>query len=79
MRLNIRERCQKVFQAFSAKGHLTLRAIAYATGMSKSSVHRHQQAMKGLSRHKGKKVPDGLERFLYLRSVNVNWQGNSCF
>ena len=46
MKLNIRERCQKIFQSFSAKGHPTIRAIAEATGIYKSSVHRHQQAMK---------------------------------
>ncbi len=46
MRLNIRERCQKVFQVCSTKGHRTIRALAQATGISKSSVHRHQQAMQ---------------------------------
>jgi len=51
MRFNIQERCQKVFQSFSAKGQLTIRAIAQATGMSKSSVHRHQQAMKRRHQH----------------------------
>jgi hypothetical protein len=51
MRLNIRERCQKVFQAFSAKGYLTIRAIAQTTGISKSSVHRHQQALKRRHQH----------------------------
>jgi len=45
MKLNIRERCQKVFQALASPGHLTVRAIAKAIGISKSSVHRHQQAM----------------------------------
>lgn len=46
MRLNLRERCQKVFQVCSTKGHRTIRDLAPVTGISKSSVHRHQQAMK---------------------------------
>lgn len=45
MNLNIRERCQKVFQALARPGQRTVRAIAQAIGVSKSSVHRHQQAM----------------------------------
>lgn len=45
MKLNIRERCQKVFLAVSSQGSQTMRAIAKATGISKSSVHRHRQAI----------------------------------
>jgi len=51
MKLNIRERCQKVFQALASPGHLTVRAIAKAIGVSKSSVHRHQQAMTRRNQH----------------------------
>ena len=45
MKLNIRERGEKIFQAISDKGKQTIRAIAQALGLSKSSVHRHQQAI----------------------------------
>ena len=45
MNFNIRERCQKVFQALARPGQRTVRAIAQAIGVSKSSVHRPQQAM----------------------------------
>jgi hypothetical protein len=44
MSLTIRERGQKVFQASKDKTWQSLEAIASATGISKSSVHRHQQA-----------------------------------
>jgi DNA-binding IclR family transcriptional regulator len=45
MKLAIRERAQKVFQALSDVKKLSIRGIAQAMGLSKSSVHRHQQAM----------------------------------
>lgn len=41
MNLNIKERCQKVFQCLSENTQKSLRAIASATGIPKSSVHRH--------------------------------------
>lgn len=42
----IRERGKKVFQAVKETSCQGIAAIASATGMSKSSVHRHQQAIK---------------------------------
>ena len=47
----IRERGQKVFQAVKGKTCQGITAIASATGMSQSSVHRHQQAVKRRSRY----------------------------
>jgi AcrR family transcriptional regulator len=44
MKLNIRERAQKVFQTASDLRRHSIRAIAKATGFSKSAVHRHHQA-----------------------------------
>ena len=41
MKLNIRERCQKVWHCLSQKTQQSVRAIAAATGIPKSSVHRH--------------------------------------
>ena len=42
----IRERGKKVFQAVKETSCQGIAAIASATRMSKSSVHRHQQAIK---------------------------------
>jgi hypothetical protein len=46
MTLNIKERCQKVFSYISGNTHQSLRAIAALTGLPKSSVARHVQALK---------------------------------
>lgn len=46
MRLTIRERSQKVAACVKENVQQTLGAIAATTGMSLSSVYRHQQAMK---------------------------------
>ncbi len=51
MKFTIGERAQKVFQAVTRQGHQTVRAIAKATGFSKSSVHRHQQAIACRHQH----------------------------
>lgn len=51
MKFTIGERAQKVFQAVTRQGHQTIRAIAKATGFSKSSVHRHQQAIARRHQH----------------------------
>jgi hypothetical protein len=41
MKINIRERCQKVSQCFKKAVHLSRRDIAQVLGISKSSVQRH--------------------------------------
>ncbi|MEM8807177.1 MAG: DUF6399 domain-containing protein [Cyanobacteria bacterium P01_G01_bin.38] len=46
MSQTIRERGKKVFQAVKEKSCQGLEAIARATGMSKSSVHRHQKGIE---------------------------------
>ncbi len=46
MSQTIRERSQKVFQAGQEKLCQGIAAIAAATGISKSSVHRHQQGIQ---------------------------------
>jgi len=45
MKLNIKERYQKVLQCLGEKTQQSIRAIAAATGIPKSSVHRHLQRM----------------------------------
>ncbi len=43
--MNLRQRCQQVFGAMREEAQRSLRKIAAATGIPKSSVHRHKQAM----------------------------------
>ena len=45
MSLTIRERCQAVTDCLFEQGVKGIAKIAAATGLSKSSVHRHQQAI----------------------------------
>ncbi|WP_235111727.1 MULTISPECIES: helix-turn-helix domain-containing protein [Acaryochloris] len=45
MSLTIRERCQAVTDCLFKQGVKGIAKIAAATGLSKSSVHRHQQAI----------------------------------
>lgn len=45
MNLNIRERCQKVVEYVKINKPATLAEIATATGLSNSSVYRHQKAV----------------------------------
>ena len=45
MSLTIRERCRKVAECVNNKGLATIESIAKVTGLSKSSVHRHLQAI----------------------------------
>lgn len=45
MSITIRQRCQAVAQCIYEQGVQGIQAIATATGLSKSSVHRHQQAI----------------------------------
>jgi len=51
MSQTIRERGQKVFQAVKEKPAQGIQAIVSATGISKSSVHRHQQAIERRNQH----------------------------
>ena len=45
MSLSLRERCQKVAECIHIKGLQGLKVIANATGLTISSVYRHQQAI----------------------------------
>ncbi len=44
--MNLRQRCQQVFDAISEGGQRSIRRIAAATGIPKSSVHRHQRVIE---------------------------------
>ncbi|MFM7448016.1 MAG: DUF6399 domain-containing protein [Leptolyngbyaceae cyanobacterium] len=65
MSINIRERCQKVLQCLSEKTHQSLRAIAAATGIPKSSVHRHLKAMERRQQY--------AESYLWETVEGANW------
>ncbi len=43
--MKLRQRSQQVFEAIREGGQRSIRKIAEATGIAKSSVHRHQQAI----------------------------------
>ncbi len=45
MNLSIRQRCQKVAECIQTKGRKKLRELAQETGLTISSVYRHQQAL----------------------------------
>jgi hypothetical protein len=51
MNLNIKERCQKVFQCIRKTIQKSIRAIATATGIPKSSVGRHMRTIKRRQQH----------------------------
>ena len=44
--MQLRQRSQQVFEAIKQGGKRSIRKIAEATGIAKSSVHRHQQAIE---------------------------------
>jgi len=44
--MKLRQRSQQVFEAIKQGGKRSIRKIAEATGIAKSSVHRHQQAIE---------------------------------
>jgi len=49
--MKLRQRSQQVFEAIKQEGKRSIRKIAEATGIAKSSVHRHQQAMRRRNRY----------------------------
>ena len=51
MSLSIRQRCQKVAECIHLKGLQGLEAIANASGLTISSVYRHQQAIARRKNH----------------------------
>jgi len=44
--MNLRQRCQQVFDAIREGGQRSIRRIAAATGIPKSSIHRHGSDME---------------------------------
>lgn len=65
MKLNIKERCQKVLHCLSVKAQQSIRAIAVATGIPKSSVHRHLRAIARRQQH--------AESYLWETEEGAEW------
>src|SRR6056297_3907260 len=49
--MSIRTRCTQVFTFFQQNKSDTIRKAAAATGISKSSAHRHKQAIRNRNRY----------------------------
>ncbi|ASC72638.1 hypothetical protein XM38_035960 [Halomicronema hongdechloris C2206] len=62
---NIRQRRQQIAARLAEQGAQTIRAIATATGIPKSSVHRHQQGLK-----QGHQYPEAA---LWQTDVGEEW------
>lgn len=74
--MNVRQRGFQVFQAGLINGLKSIRSLADLTQISKSSVHRHQQAMKRRNLHPESyfwETPDGYQwlRLLVFATVYI--------
>ncbi len=65
--MNLRERCQKVYQTTCQWGFLSVRALAQATNLSKSSVHRLSQKIKHRQNHPESLLWETPEGYQWLR------------
>ncbi len=65
--MNLRERCQKVAQTTLQWGFLSVRALAQATNLSKSSVHRLSQKIKRRQNHPESPLWETPEGYQWLR------------
>ena len=65
MLFNIRERCQKVWECLLGKTDQSLRAMSAATGIPKSSVHRHKKSIERRQQH--------AESYLWETVEGENW------
>ncbi len=65
--MNVRQRCFDISQACWNHGQKSLRKIAQFTQISKSSVHRHQQAMKRRDLHPESYLWEIPEAYQWLR------------
>lgn len=74
--MNVRQRCFQIFQVCLKSGITSIRSIARFTQCSKSSVHRHQQAIKQRNLYPESKlweIPEGYQwlRLLVFATVYV--------
>ncbi len=74
--MNRRQRCFQIFQALKLSSLSSIRRIADFTTLSKSSVHRHQQAMQRRDLHPESnlwEIPEGYQwlRLLVFATVYI--------
>ncbi len=73
--MGLQQRCQKVYQAGKKLGIKSVRALARATNLSKSSVHRLRQRIKRRSQPESAfwETPEGFEwlRLLVLSTIYI--------
>lgn len=74
--MKLRQRSQQVHAAIKEGGKRSLRKIAEATGIAKSSVHRHQQALERRNKYPESpwwETPDGQQwlRLLVLSTIYI--------
>lgn len=67
MKINIRERYQKIWECVQEQSNRSIRAIAELTGMSKSSVHRHLTARKRRQKYPESQLWETTEGDAWLR------------
>ncbi len=65
--MNLQERCQKVYQTTCQLGFLSVRALAQATNLSKSSVHRLSQKIKHRQNYPESLLWETPEGYQWLR------------
>ncbi len=65
--MNLRERCQQVAQTMGQWGFLSVRALAQATNLSKSSVHRLSQKIKHRQNYPESEFWETPEGYQWLR------------
>jgi hypothetical protein len=65
--MGLRQRCQKVYQAAKKLGIKSVRALARATNLSKSSVHRLGQRIKRRHQEPASDFWESPEGFEWLR------------
>ena len=65
--MNLRERCQKVDQTTCQWGYLSVRALAQATNLSKSSRNRLSQKIKARQNHPESLLWETSEGYDWLR------------
>ncbi len=74
--MGLRQRCQEVYQATRELGIKSVRALAQATNISKSSVHRISQRIEHRQQHPESyfwETPEGYEwlKILVFATIHV--------
>ena len=75
--MKIAQRCQKVFETLWPQGQCSTRNAAKRTGMSKSSLHRHKQAIERRQTSPESSLWESPEGYQWL--VRLVWATIYCF